>query len=101
MIEAVSTVFPVMTGSHAGLQWDMACYRVDVYEKDYQPVYDWLHATFPPGSLVRCVAYGLGGLDVRDGWAIKIVFKRKADADACHRHWLPGEPIHDVKPWGQ
>lgn len=79
----------------------MACDRVDVYEEKCQPVFDWLDATFPPGSLVRCVAHGVSVPKGWRGWAIKIVFKRKADADACHRHWRPNEPVHDVKPWGQ
>lgn len=73
----------------------MACYRVDLFTLDPQPVLDWIEASFPETMVIRAVGYR-----VTSGWVMKCVFKRQEDAEAFHRQWLPDREDHSVRAWG-
>jgi hypothetical protein len=74
----------------------MAVYRVDLLTDATDPVFDWLNSHVDRSELVRSVAFR-----TVKGWYFKCVFKRREDAEAFHRHWLPDADDHTVSPFGQ
>lgn len=73
----------------------MAIYRVDARVQDPEEVFTWLRVNVPEDQIVRHIGY-----KVRDGWHMKIVFKRQADAEKFHRVWVPEADSHEVPPYG-
>ena len=74
----------------------MTCYRVNVLVQDPEDVFTWIRNHVAEDQVIRHV-----GFKIRDGWFMKVVFKRQVDAELFHTVWIPEADSHEVPPFGQ
>jgi hypothetical protein len=72
----------------------MAVFRIDLLIEDPYPVFDWLEKNIAPGHLVRKWAY-----QTVKGWYMKVVFKRREDAESFNNHWRFVSQTKEVGPF--
>jgi hypothetical protein len=73
----------------------MAVFRIDLLVEDPNPVFDWLDENVVPGNLFRKMAY-----QTVKGWYMKVVFKRREDAESFNSHWHFVSRTKEVAPFG-
>jgi len=74
----------------------MTCYRVNVEVQDPEDVFTWIRDNIAEDQVIRLIGY-----KIRDGWFMKVVFKRQVDAELFHTVWKPEADSHKVQPWGE
>ena len=72
----------------------MAVFRVDLVVENPDPVFDWLDENIAAGCLVRKMAY-----QTVKGWYMKVVFKRREDAESFNSYWHFASRTKEIIPF--